>query len=103
MNEVPIGYVDYDRVKTQVTLQSAKETKAIRDELEKFRDEYAKYQSYTKAEREKDREENAEAHKKITRRSWAQTIAAATLGPLLTLFIEHFDDIRSFLTTYFGH
>ena len=98
---------DYEKLVTMQRMadsqeQYAKEVAALRQELEHLRNDNAQYRADRAAEREHDRKENAKAHKQISRRSWAQIIIPLILSPLITLFIEHFDQVCAFFARLFA-
>lgn len=74
---------------------------AISAELEQTRKEFADYKAQQRIEHEQEHLEHAKVHKEERRRSWAQVIVTLFLSPLITLFIEHHEDVLSWLRSLF--
>lgn len=72
-------------------------------ELQQIRNDFVEYKAEQKRKELKNKLEQAEIEKKNGRRSWLQVIIPLILSPLITLFIEHFEDVIGYLGSFFVH
>ena len=84
------------------SLQSLRlELSEITATLQQTRNEFADYKAQQNR-KELEREfEQAKIDKQNSRRSWLQVIIPLVCSPLITLFIEHFQDIMLYFRTLF--
>lgn len=90
------------------TEQGWQDVSAIRAELEKTRSgleqtrqEFSDYKAQQAVEKHQQELKQAKIDKKNTRRSWLQVIIPLVLSPLITLFIEHFQQVSVWFASLF--
>ena len=72
-------------------------------ELQQTRNELVEYKAEQSRKELENKLEQTEINKKNCRRSWLQVIIPLVLSPLITLLIEHFEDVIGYLRTFFHH
>lgn len=72
-------------------------------ELQQTRNEFVEYKAEQSRKELENKLEQTEINKKNCRRSWLQVIIPLVLSPLITLLIEHFEDVIGYLRTFFHH